>query len=338
MHGKGFTLIELMITVAITIIIIPILVLLFISTNKNFIYYEAFNNLKQANQDSVNRMYIRLGRSKKLFENTLEGNAFLARADLSGCPSVMGGAVLPLVKPSGSFSPSSVNFDASAFGNSLFLAYNIAPAILEGIEKDETGVETQTVRIDLYRFLYYYLTPDNAPSFKGSQGYKLVEWESQIYADCEQIGRIINDAKKSNVVNSLINRGVDYCFYASRYNVADAFYKLETSVGTGQMTLDTTHTITKKGYKILTKMLTAMMGRSYSYAVAPNTAGFPNIRYPVPLYANASGSFPAGFEIGICGLSAGRKVLVRSVLMAQAGIGSFVTNEMFVISNSRDIW
>jgi hypothetical protein len=194
------------------------------------------------------------------------------------------------------------------------------------------------VRIDLYRFLYYYLTPDDAASFKGRQSYKLVEWESETYADCEQIDRIVNDTKKSNVINALIGEGVNYCFYASRTNVLDAFYKLETSVGTGLMILDTTHTIIKKEYSILTKMLTGLLGRGYSYGVAPNTSGFPNIRDPVPLYAGASGDFPAGLEIGICGLSAGRRVLVRSVLMVQTGIGSFVTNEMFVISNSRDIW
>jgi prepilin-type N-terminal cleavage/methylation domain-containing protein len=127
---KGFTLIELMITVTITLIILPVLVVLFISTNKNFIFYEASNTLKQTNQNSVSRIYVRLGRNKRLFENTIADNAFLGKADLSGCPSVMAGSVLASVKPSGSFSPSSANYDSSAFGNSLFFAYNIAPAIL----------------------------------------------------------------------------------------------------------------------------------------------------------------------------------------------------------------
>jgi hypothetical protein len=333
-NKKGFTITELMITVTITLIIIPILIVLFISTNKNFIIFEAASTLKQANQNTINRIYVRLGRNKRIFQNTVNDNAFLAKVDLSGSPSVMGGSVLALVKPSGSFSSVSADFDSSAFGNSLFFAYNIAPAILEGIETDETGSETQTVRVDLYRFLYYYLTPDDAPSFAGRQAYKLVEWESNVYADCEQIERISNSAKESNVVNALVTGGMDYCFYTSQSDVLNAFYKLES----GQLTLDAAHEISKNKYQILTKILTGMLGQGYKYAISPNTSGMPNIRKTVPVYAVATGNFPAGFEVGIAGLSAGRRVLIRNVLMAQTGIGSFATNEMSVISSSRDIW
>lgn len=333
-NKKGFTLVELMITVSITLIIIPVMILLFLSTNKNFIFFEASSTLKQINQNTISRIYVRLGRNKKLFENTTENNAFLTRVDLSGCPSVMTGSLLATVKPSGSFSSDSSDFDSSAFGNSLFFAYNIAPAILENIEKDETGAETQTVRIDLYRFLYYYLTADNAPIFAGRQSYKLAEWESQIYADCEQIERIANSAKKSNIIDALTTAGYNYCLDTSQSDVLNAFY----TMASGQLTLDSPHTIAKNKCQILTKITIGILGQGYSYGISPNNSGMTGATDTVPLFAAQSGTFPAGFEVGIAGLSAGRRVFMRSTLMAQTGIGSYLTKDVSVISSSRDIW
>jgi hypothetical protein len=332
---SGFTLVELMITVTITLLIVPILTLLFISTNKNFIFFEASSTLKQINQNSINRIYVRIGRNKKIFENTIEDNAFLARVDLTGCYSVATGSKLSITNPSGSFSPASANFDTASFGNSLFFAYNIAPAILENIEKDASGVETQSVRVDLYRFLYYYLTPDDAPVFAGRQSYKITEWESQIYADCEQIQRISDDAKRSNVINALVGAGHTYCLDTSQADVSNAFYELSA----GALSLEPNHTIVENKCQILTKILTGILSGGYSYGVSPNNVGMSGgISHSVPLYTTISGNFPAGLEVGVVGLSAGRRVLIRSVLIAQTGVNSYLTKDISIISSSRDIW
>ena len=67
-------------------------------------------------------------------------------------------------------------------------------------------------------------------------------------------------------------------------------------------------------------MLTGLVGGSYRYGVCPNTnSSFAPVDQ-VPLYAAASGEFPAGFEVGIVGPPNSRQVLARIVLAAE---GSF---------------
>ena len=123
MNKRGFSLVELMISVTIMAIIVPIIGLVFITATRAFITFEAMSTLKKVNQNSVNRIYVRLNRNKRLFEETLSDLDFLNAVNLSGCPSVLSGSKLPVIKQTGSLSPSSDDFDASAFGNSLFLVY-----------------------------------------------------------------------------------------------------------------------------------------------------------------------------------------------------------------------
>jgi hypothetical protein len=185
--------------------------------------------------------------------------------------------------------------------------------------------------------LYYYLTLDNSPTLVGKQAYKLTEWESNIYADCQQLNEITNSITKSNTIAALVNSGVNQCFVSNEISYASAFFDLEISAGQGQMTADSVHTLEKNECKILTTAITGIMASGYSYGISGNTAGLSNVRHTVPLFATSGTNFPGGFETGVVGLSAGRRVFVRNVLMAQTGIGSFVTNEMAIIANARDI-
>jgi len=338
MNKKGFTLVEVIMTVGILSIVIPILTVLFISMNKSFVTFEAFNSMKKVNQETINRIYIRLGRNKRLFQEKAEDIAFLNVIDLTDCPSVLSGSKLPIIRQSGSLSPSSTTFDGTTFGNSLFFTYNIMPAILENIVTDASGTKTQSVRIDLYRFIYYYLTSDDSPLILNKQTYKLVEWESNKYADCNQLEDISNPIKKPNTIAALVNEGVSYCFASSMSDVALSFYNLTISAGEGVKTLDAVHAISKNKHKVLTKITTGLMMGSYRYGIAPNTSDMGSVQHPVPAYAVESGNFPSGFEIGISGLSAGREVLVRHVLMANTSVGSLLTYPMSIISSSRDIW
>ena len=122
--NNGYTLAEVAIAASILAILMPVLAMLFNSTNTSFTGFEASNSLKNNNQSTVNRMYLRLGRNKRLFQNNSTDTAFLARLNLSADPAVLSGSKLPLVVTDGSLSPGASNFHASSFGNSLFFAYN----------------------------------------------------------------------------------------------------------------------------------------------------------------------------------------------------------------------
>jgi len=335
-NGKGYTLTEVMISLAIIGLIIPILSVVFNSGSKTFTAFEAMNQLKQANQNTVNRIYLRLGRTKRLFQNTSLDADFLGRVSLSGCPARAAGYQLPAIEPNGSLAPGTTAFHSASFGNSLFFAYNTESQILENIADSPSS--TTTVRIDVYKFAHYYLSQDNAPSIVGKQTYKLIEWESNKYADCMQVRNISNATKKYSTVAALVSAGVEHCWEPSATDIAVAFSTFTVIAGSGTVTLEPAHILAPGKYKTLTSITTGIMGGGYRYGISPNTSGWDTILKTVPLYATPSGNFPSGFEVGITGASAARKVLVRTVIVAQGSMSKMVADEQTIVVAARDIW
>lgn len=332
--NRGFTVTELALASAVMAIIMPALMLVFMSANRGFTGFEATASLKQANQNTVNRMYLRLGRCKRLFQNDTIGAAMLAHLDLTGAPSLMSGSQLPTVQQNGSLEPSSGTFSSASFGNRLLFAYNSNTQMIHY----DAAVATTTFRIDLYKFAYYYLTPDNAPNIGVVHSYKTVEWQSKEYADCSQISSMSAGTKKVKVINTLITAGITHCLTTSATDYTVAFSSIGVTGTSGTVTAAPTHTVKKDKPQVLTALVTGLMGTSYSYGVAPNTAGLSNITKPVPKFATVTGAFPAGLEFGIVGPSTARKVLIRSVLYAQGPMAALIMDDQTLIAAARDIW
>ena len=334
----GYTLAEVAVAAAIMAIVMPVLAMLFTSTNTSFTGFEASNSLKINNQNTVNRMYLRLGRNKRLFQNTAADTPFLSSVGLSGSPSVMSGSKLPVIEIDGSVSPGTADFHPGSFGNSLFLAYN--DKALELSEISDSASSTTTVRVDTYKFSYYYLTPDGSPEILGRQTYKVVEWESVPYADCDQLNNIANSTKRYSTVSALLNQSVNFCWSPSANSTTVAFSSFtRTSPDTGAITSSPLHTIQKHDSVILTKLTTGIMGSGYMYGISPNAAaGDGSFKKTVPAYATASGQFPAGLEIGVTGSSSGRQVLIRSVMIAKGSVMKMMADEEVAVCSARDIW
>ena len=190
----GLTLIEVIITLAIFSIIVAAVSAVLTSTKKGFTSFEAANTLKKVNQNSLNRIYIRLTECKRIFpyiatESAPNFNSYLSRVTLTGtptgCPAMLNGSKIPVIEESSSIAEGTTNFIKASVGNRLFFANSDSSEILKSII-DSIGL-SRTIRIDLYRFYYYYLTSDNLKSIRSKPSYLLIEWQSVYYADYNQM-------------------------------------------------------------------------------------------------------------------------------------------------------
>lgn len=355
----GFTLVELMIAVAILAVITPAFLLLLSKTQQSFSAEEMHLQLRACNQQTINHIHIRLSAAKHIYQGDAAGVTFLGRVKFAaGAPSTLSGSRLPIAmaSSSGSLSPNSPGFIPGDIGNSLFfLAYD-SPQTFLPITAGGAAVSTfapatifatngagrpQTVILDLYRFYYYYLSPKNPYAMPQAPTYNLVEWQSIQYADYQQLSTIGDTVLLGNVNNGLRGKGVSFAVDTTASVPVSLFY----DVPSGQFypTADAPLTITQYRATYLTRMAfgTGVFGGSgFFYGISPNTslwgtAGGPRVA-AVPRFATAANPFPGGFEVGLTGTSAGREVMVRSVLVAKGAVPQIEGDDLNTIIEAKD--
>ncbi|OGS47435.1 MAG: hypothetical protein A2539_08500 [Elusimicrobia bacterium RIFOXYD2_FULL_34_15] len=340
---KGLTLVEVIVALAIFLIIVPVITSVLMNVTKGFTSFEASNSLKKTNQNTLNRIYLKLTESKKIFQNipsdpTVPHNAYLGRIVANnyivsgiGCPKLLENSKLPIVEEQSSLAQGTTNFTPSSVGNSLFFANSDSTKVLTNI-LDGAGI-SHTISIDLYKFNYYYLTEENPKPMRAMPSYRLVEWESLNYADYNQIINYTDQTLKNNMAISLRNNNILWSWDTTvlESNINNAFYELNTD-GLGKIDVKPTHTIQILKYNILTDMNTGIMGGGYKYGISSNTT------YPkkVPQYANALGKFPGGFEVAIVGPTSGRRVFLRCVILAQGSTPGILSDDQLVLCSARD--
>lgn len=224
----GYTLLELMITVAIIGIITPAITFLFTKMTQGMAADEMRNQMVTLNENSLLRIHERVLSSRHMCQGDANGATYQAAVvagmsaqTLANYP-ILAGSLLPLTQPSGSFSPASPAI-AADFGNSLlFGAYDspevlyaawggppkvnyIAPVTIytsPSLAINYTNGLPATMVIDLYRFYYYYLTAPAAHN-RPVTCYKLIEWQSVQYADYNELEGITDATLKTAVLTYL---------------------------------------------------------------------------------------------------------------------------------------
>lgn len=360
---EGYTLIELMLAVAILAMITPAITIFFSKVTQGYAADEMHTQLKTNNQNTLNRLHARIGTSKRLFLNDATGTAFLAAVSLTGgAPNVLGGSHLPLVQTD-TLSPAAGAVSAS-FGNCLFFAaYDQsqtlvqgspvslktypAPATLTGLV-DGAG-NTDTVYINLYRFYYYYLTTSNPRAIRNVPSYALIEWQSVQYADYQDLSDLaVRDATlllQKRAVTALSNMGVTMAFDTSQTTLASAFHGVTVLPSTPVTIMPslplapaTGVTLFQQQWANLTQVQTGMLTNGFRYGIACNSAQWKDLPVQVPQFGVTNVSYPGGFEVGLGGTAAGREVMIRSVLAAQGASPKVATNDLVVSTNAKDVW
>jgi len=328
---KGFTLVEVMMAVAILGIVTPIVAMMLAQALKSFTAYESAMQLRITNQATLNRIYLRLGSCKRIFNNSTADSSFVTSLNnLSGAPAQLTGSVLPIIQTTGSLAFGTSDFVSADAGNCLFFINNDSmPTMLSG---------TSTVKIDVYRFNYYYLTSVNPKPIRAAPTYNVVEWQSVQFADYDQIMSVSTTGnRQQNAMAALYAMGVKYVFDSNNGSASTAFYQFNSA---GVISSANNFSIPMYRYTVLTKMITGIIIGGYNYGVASNSSLWTTQACPktIPEYAVASNPFPGGFEVAITGQSSGRTVLVRSVLVAQGSMPGIVADDLQIVSMARDVW
>jgi type II secretory pathway pseudopilin PulG len=332
-NQQGITMVEMFVVVSVFTIIVAAVSIFFSDTRNKLTYFEATNQLKSLSQKVLNSINDKLVVSKRLFENSTEDNMFLTKLEMTDCPSLKTGSKLPTITENGSISPNSAGFDPATTGNSLLFLTSSAPFL--ATVQTGTATITNTFRINLYRFNYYYLSEDSSQALQDkSTRLLLYYWRSLDYADYSQttnITAIADSTAAVNVGKALFDEGISRAFDTSSRNVSNCFYTIDSG---GALSLSSNHVIAQQTCNNVIKMTTGILGWTLRYGISYNTNAS---RVTVPIFAAASGDFPGGFEVVAVGPSGGRQVFIRIVLCSMSAAGTNYMEQPLLVS-LRDIW
>jgi len=348
----GWTLIELMLVMAMMAIITPAMTYLFSKVSQGMAADEMHTELQQANQALLNHIQIRLAANRHFFfnDNTSGGVSFLARLNLSTAPTTVAGWTLCQPQPqpttilTGSLSPNAAGFVNTAVGNALFFGafdfpqtifktsgppeISTAPMTVTGPNVVDSSGTRQTAVIDIYRFYFYYLTTQYTKQLYDATDYSLIEWQSVQYPDYTEISNYNQDpVLEGNILAGIKanNSAMTVAWDPTQTDPSQAFVGFQTAAfntaSTGVTALESS------SYKIvmdvatnLTKTRSGILTTGFRYGISPNTNNWNSCPVQIPLFAavtTAGVAFPNGFEVAATSNPSGRQVMIRSVWVAE---------------------
>jgi hypothetical protein len=333
---KGITLVELIITATVMSVMILTIIPLFTATTRGYTSLEVATVLSSGTQEAVTRMQNRLAENKRLFGRDTIGIAMLGRVTPSVSPAALSGSQLPVIDPNASLSPSSSTFVAANTGNCLLFA-----GVDQTVEVSTTNGSGSVggVRVDVFTFNYYYLSPNSAAPVGGVPGRDLWEWHSKPYVDYVGLITLPDVTFRNNVIKELLARNYNYAFNSSATVVTAAFYQLQGS--TPWLNSASAHNIDKAEAQKMVRLIRGTSIGSFNYSVSPNTGpGFKH-KYDVPSYsppATTADNFPSGFETVIVGPAGTRRVFARIVMAAQGSFKGYQAYEQVLLVAARDLY
>ena len=340
--GVSFT--ELMVVMFLFSIIGIMAYDMLVGTAQTNLYMEANNDLSEYGQRLVNEIKTEVLQSKRLIDDSAQGQGYLAALELTNAPTPIDTTDLASIKVNGSFSPSLIGdsdhpFDPASVGNAIFFVQALTPYLND----------TDGVRIDLYRFLYYYLSKNSAREIE-NQGniLELTRWESVYFADYNQLvqlnnfddgGAIQSAALQAlNVEDAATGRPALTMAWNPDEDVDDAFFSF--AGGSLASSADSSYEIEmESATQAIRNLNSPRIGGEMVYSVAFNTSDTFDLGDTVPVFAAAdvaNDGFPHGFEVMMGGPTGGRRVLIRLVLAADSGSARLVSRENIVLINARD--
>jgi prepilin-type N-terminal cleavage/methylation domain-containing protein len=330
---RGFTLIEVMVTLVILVAVVVIVSSLAVESARSHSYADRAGRATEMNQEILDQFRLDLLSSVRLFENNDLGNAYLAMIDNSGKPCIS--RCLPTLDADGSFRKEATSGELT--GNSMLFARHAWT--------DEVQVSSgKKYRTDIYRILYYYLaTEGNGPTPGSSIGLNLCRWVSEPLIDGNQIDDIADPVDREEVLDHLLNMTPDVLgdvrrsraevvwYLAADPTVRGTFRQVEA----GGLLNDRAGSSRGGKWKILSDPIWSTDGllhhRHFSVSTNHALKSIGVSRYSV--MDNTDSGFPHGFEVQCIGPSSARQVLIqlcltstrRAYLPASSTLRSIVT-------------
>jgi prepilin-type N-terminal cleavage/methylation domain-containing protein len=369
----GFTLVELMMVIALISIITPAITYLFSKMSQGMAADEMRNQMITLNESSLLRIHERVLSSRHMCQGDANGLTYQA-AVVAGMTAqtttnypILAGSQLALSQPATTFSP--LLSTPADFGNSLlFGAYDCSEVLYKtwgGTPKSnftapitiftQVGQAIQyangqpaTQILDVYRFYYYYLTAPIINVNRPVTCYKLIEWQSIQYVDFNELTGITDTTLLGDVCKYLLNTAyfssgvaISNAWDPTQGTAAGAFYTI-TSTSPYYAATAGAAVITEAQCLPVTRINSGILSTGFTYGVCPNTLSWNSCPVTVPEFcttpSTSATKYPGGFEVGISGSSDGMEVLVRSVLAAKGAAKLPVINDSTLISNVKDIW
>jgi prepilin-type N-terminal cleavage/methylation domain-containing protein len=363
---RGWTIIELMMVVAIVGLITPALLILFSYCYQGMAAAEMHLSLKAMNEQIMLHLHERMNSNKHMFQNdtTSGGLNFLPQIQFGSAPLPAPITLLP-EKQSGTtitFSPKA-GAVASEYGNCLFYAAADTPQTINGkvytAPVTVTGVtdgsgKLVTLNLDVYRFYFDYLSTAGAlKKIPTMTSYWLIEWQSVQFVDAFELNDIFaaDPTLGPNVVtwlttgaNFASGQPLTLAWDPSQTQMAaaatvTAFYTLSGSA----MSTSPNQSILAQNYTPLSCTNSGLIS-PFNYGISGNYSNLAGDPPPpnVPMYAAAPSTlataFPGGFEVGLEGASGGMQVLIRSLLIAKGNSKGIIWDNETSVSSARDVW
>ncbi len=365
-NQRGWTIIELMMVVAIVGLIFPALTALFTYCYQGLATAEMHLSLKQLNEQIMLHLHERTTSSKHMFQNntTSGGLNFIGQIQMGAAPASVSFSKLPQAQSGTTvtFSPAA-GAVSSEFGDCLFYAaYDVpqtiggvaytSPLTVSGATVKDTAGKAVTMNLDVYRFYFDYLTSagDMKP-VHDMTSFWLAEWQSVQFVDAfelEDINSTDNTLFK-NVISWLTTgsnfpsgQGITLAWDPTQTPMQNgtnfAFYDLAGSAMTG----NATQTILYQNWTPLSRTNSGLIS-PFGYGISGNYSNLAGDPPPpsVPQFApptSVANAFPGGFEVGLEGSNGSMEAMVRTLLVAKGNAKGVVWDNETSVNNVRDDW
>lgn len=310
----GFTLLELVIAAVLLSMMVIAVSSLSVSGMDAQEFARRQNRATEVNQDLMDQVRLELVSCVRLFGGDVEGDSNLALLDLAGVPQPLADVRLPKISPNEKIRQDTLMNEIT--GNSLFftrLAWSDRFRCTSGTD----------YLVDVYRWVYYYPTPEGAGPMAGSNiGLNFVRVASEPLVDASGVDRITNVLDRMEVLRHLVDATPDV--NGKRHSPCQVVWKrgaLASVVGTLRQidpagALSDNPTGARPSPWNILRSDAVVKGllayRHHSLATNYCRASFNVGSYSVPV--NTGSGFPHGFEVQIVGPTSARQALIHMVL------------------------
>lgn len=335
--SSGFTLVEMVVTAALLGMLVYAVSTLAVSGGEAQEYARRLNRATEISHDLIDQVRTEMVSCVRVFGNDTEGTENLALLDLGGAPAPLAGLRLPVLSPTAIIQPDTPTLEIT--GNSLFFAR------LAWSDRFECASGREYL-VDVYRWIYYYLTPEDGGPGPGSPiGLNVVRIESEPLVDAVAIDRITDPADQEEVLEHLRDGtpGADGVAHA-RCEVVWRRGGLPSLTGTLRMiendgTLGNTPSGGRPSTWTILRSANEVPGLlSYRHhSVATN---FARSNWGVGRYSvidPGGGGFPHGFEVQVVGPATARQTLLHVVIASTSRRSQWAWSDVQVVIDSKDL-